>query len=173
MHISSLITNWRQFGRFAFPWFPPHRVSPPVLWRGRNEVKWNEVKWREDVFCFPPKHFCPFSQPHSACMSLYFPLTPSVSVSPCLGARLSRMDDADAPAVGLAASLHKHAEVLLVWPFAGACTPALGGSFDVNGNSRLREVWWKVSQPVFTPSQMSLNKLGEKTQIRFSQKGLM
>lgn len=43
---------------------------------------------------------------------------------------------------------------------------------DVNGNSWLREIWWKVSQPVFTPSQMALNKLGEKTQIHFSEKGL-
>lgn len=40
--------------------------------------------------------------------------------------------------------------------------------FDVNGNSWLREIWWKVSRPVFTPGQMVLNKLGEKAQIHCS-----
>ena len=43
----------------------------------------------------------------------------------------------------------------------------------MNGNSRLRGIWWKVSQRVFTPGQMALNKQEEKAPTRFFQSGLI
>lgn len=44
------------------------------------------------------------------------------------------------------------------------------GAFDVNGNSWLREIWWKVSRPVFTASQMASKQAGgEDTNTLFSE----
>lgn len=107
------------------------------------------------------------------CPFLYFRLPSFVSVSPCLGVRLGWTGDADVPLAGF--SLHHYTSTLRL-SFSGLlpeCALLHSQPFDVNGNSWLREIWWKVSRPVFTPGQMALNKLGEKTQIRFSQKGLI
>lgn len=94
---------------------------------------------------------------------LYFCLTPFVSAGWTMLIFL------------LQASLH-HYRSMLRFSFSSLlpeCALLHSKSFDVNGNSWLREIWWKVSQPVFIPSQMALNKLREKTQIHFSQKGLI
>lgn len=99
-------------------------------------------------------------------------LTQFVSVSPSFCVGLSRMDSADIALAGFTAPLQELAEVFFDRPLT-ACALLHSGPFDVNGNSCLSEIWWKVSRPVFTPSQMALNKLGEKTQIYFSQKGLI
>lgn len=75
----------------------------------------------------------------------------------------------------LLVSLHHYRGMLRVsfTSFLPECALLRSEPFDVNGNSWLREIWWKVSRPVFTPSQMALNKLEEKAQIRSSQKGLI
>lgn len=95
-----------------------------------------------------PVFFFPFIiQP--LCPFLYFRLTSFVSVSPCLGFCLSWMDDADIP---LAVSLH-HFTSMLSFSFARLlpkCALLHWEPFDVNGNSWLRDIWWKVSRPVFT-----------------------
>lgn len=124
--------------------------------------KTKRVRWRE-LGCTPMSLYFFIIQP--VCSFLCSHFTSSVSVSPCLSARLSRVEDAHCTTTQ--AVLRISLSSLF---FPGVCTSALRALWS---NSWLREIWWKVSRPVFTPSQMALNKLGEKTQIHFSYKGFI
>lgn len=129
----------------------------------------------DSTMCFPPSWM--FSTRRRASISLSFSLCLYIFifVSLCLSESLPTSTGWTMPIFLSLASLH-HYRSMLRFSFSSLlpeCALLHSKSFDVNGNSWLREIWWKVSQPVFIPSQMALNKLREKTQIHFSQKGLI
>lgn len=141
----------------------------PLSWK-KGQEQWN---WVVPCVFFPLKCFLLGGEPLFLChlVSLSISLFLSHSVSQSLLASVGWM----MLIFLLLTSLH-HYRSMLKFSFSSLlheCALLHSKPFDVNGNSWLREIWWKVSRPVFTPSQMALNKLGGKTQIHFSQKGLI
>lgn len=98
------------------------------------------------------------------------PVLPLPSLSSALWSRSlisAQVDDAGPPPAAFCCITSESSSLSRLAP---ECALLHSESFDVSGNSWLREIWWKVLRPVFTPSQMALNKLGgEDTNTLFSE----
>lgn len=134
-------------------------VSEPLHCLSSSFLLWEEVDEcgtsRDDGTRFSPKTSCP-SSPLTQLSSVV-----SVSHLSPGGRRRSPPPAAFCCITSESSSLSR---------LAPECALLHSESFDVSGNSWLREIWWKVLRPVFTPSQMALNKLGgEDTNTLFSE----
>lgn len=112
----------------------------------------------------PAKHFCPLLSPLSFSLSAPFPAFIPLHLSQ-FGWTI-----ADIPLCLFLCINTQACSGSLCLSLLPECALLHSEPFDVIGNSWLREIWWKVSRPVFTPSQMAPNKpRGEDANTLFSE----
>lgn len=152
------ISNWRQFR-----WSPAHCISP-ISSMGESWCADDEGNWDELCVFLPARHLCRLLSLLSFSLSAPFPAFISLHLSQ-FGWTIADIPLRPFPCISTQACSGSLCLCLLP-----ECALLHSEPFDVIGNSWLREIWWKVSRPVFTPSQMALNKLGgEDANTLFSE----